>query len=94
MNFDMNNVFLAIIAIANACTAYFMYHNRSTLKNMATDMATVEKATNSMKDQLVHATAVASEARGYALGQAAGIKSADATTEKIAAAVRVEKDKP
>ncbi len=90
----MNNVLLAIIAVANAITAFFWYHNNQKMKAMATNIDTVEKATNSMKDALVASTAVAAEAKGFALGRVAGEHAADAASEKTANAVRVERNRP
>ena len=93
-NLDVNTIMLAIIAISNAVTAWLWYHNNQKMTSISQNITTVEKATNSMKDHLVMATASAAEAKGFALGQAAGIKSADIASAKIADAVVTARNKP
>lgn len=65
LNIDVNLVMLLLIGLVNAYTAWLSHR---TNKNVAI----VEKATNSMKDALVAATAKASLAEGTAVGLAAG----------------------
>jgi len=70
LNLDFNLVVILLIAAINAYTAYI---TRKTNKNVEI----VERATNSMKDALVAATAKASLAEGTAAGLAQGRKEKD-----------------
>ncbi len=61
--FDLNTLFLMIIAVANAISAFYVWRTR-------TDIGTLEKNTNSIKDALVAVTAESSQAKGVLLGRA------------------------
>lgn len=74
---DWDNVVLAVIAVATALNSYFQWRSnqishetKAIAKKTQADVALVEKATNSMKDALVRATADASLAQGLAAGRA------------------------
>jgi len=64
----VNNIILAVIALANLFTAFLAFKNHDQIKDARNDIATIEKATNSMKDALVLATGKASRAEGLAEG--------------------------
>jgi hypothetical protein len=73
---DNTWVLLAVAAL-NAWTAYFSWKahantlvTRQTVSDTQKDIHTIEKATNSMKDQLVKASGLAGETRGRAEGDA------------------------
>jgi hypothetical protein len=68
----INNIILAVVAISNMVTAFLAYKNHQAVQDVKKDIATVEKATNSMKDALVAATDKASRAEGMAAGLAQG----------------------
>ncbi len=68
----INNIVLAVIAIANAITAYLAYRNHYAIQGVKADVKTIEIATNSMKDALVEASGKAGEARGFEQGRVAG----------------------
>lgn len=61
MTIDINQIILLAIAVLNLFTAIMSFRTH-------TNMAIVEKATNSMKDALVASTAKASLAEGKAQG--------------------------
>lgn len=84
-----NNLVLAVIAIATAANGYFQWRNnqiahetRQIAQDTRADVAIVEKATNSMKDALVKATADASLLKGRAqvTAEVAAAKAKDATS--------------
>jgi len=64
----VNNIILAVIALANLFTAFLAFKNHDAIKEARSDIAIIEKATNSMKDALVTATGKASRAEGLAEG--------------------------
>lgn len=63
MSLDPNLILLAI-AFFNALTALVGWYTHKAAKATQADVLKIEKATNSMKDALVAATAQASEAKG------------------------------
>lgn len=65
----INNIILAVIAIANAMTALFAYRNHTAIQGVKTDVAVIEKATNSMKDDLVKAAGKVGQAQGFEEGR-------------------------
>ncbi len=74
---DWNNASLLLIAALNAATAFLTWRTHDAIGVVKLDVAetknnisTVEKATNSMKDALVAATAKASQAAGELKGRA------------------------
>lgn len=71
-----NNLVLAIIALANLATAYLAYRNHGAIKGVKEDVATVEKATNSMKDALIAGAGREGETKGFAEGKAEGDRQA------------------
>lgn len=74
---DINGVILGLIAFFNLVTAVLAYKTHQSAVATQTNMAIVEKATNSMKDALVKATGEAAHAAGMTegLAQAAGDKA-------------------
>jgi len=64
MNWTDPNLILAVIAAFNAITAIIGWMTHRAITEAKIDIRKVELATNSMKDQLVAATALASEAKG------------------------------
>lgn len=68
----INNIVLAIIAIANAITAYMAYHNHTAIAAVREDVKTVELATNSMKDALVKSAGELGMAQGFEAGRLSG----------------------
>lgn len=70
MTADFNALVLLVIAVANALAAYFSWRAHQAMLGVKSDVATIEKATNSMKDALVAATAKSSKAEGVLLGRA------------------------
>ena len=72
------NVTLLLIAVFQAITAFLAWRTHSAAKDTQTDVAIIEKATNSMKDRLVEATGKASRAEGKEEGLAIGeVKAAE-----------------
>jgi hypothetical protein len=67
---DINGVILAMIALFNLITAFLAYRTHQAAVSTQANMALVEKATNSMKDQLVKATGEAAHAAGMSEGLA------------------------
>lgn len=77
---DLNNLVLAVIAIATATSGFFQWRiamlaretraisaaTKEIAAKMQVDIAVVEKSTNSMKDALVQATADANLLKGRA----------------------------
>ena len=72
-----NTLILAIIALANAFTAFLVYRTHIIAQATAANVAIVERATNSMKDALVVATGKASRAEGIAAGIKIGEENAE-----------------
>jgi hypothetical protein len=73
----VNNVILAIIAISNAVTAYLAFKNHNAIQAVNSNISTIEKATNSMKDALVKTTGELGMAKGYEAGRLAGQATSD-----------------
>jgi hypothetical protein len=67
---DINGVILGLIAFFNLITAFLAYRTHQAALNTQANMAKVEIATNSMKDQLVKATGEAAHAAGMSEGLA------------------------
>jgi hypothetical protein len=67
---DINGVILGVIAFFNLVTAFLAYRTHQAALNTQANMAKVEVATNSMKDQLVKATGEAAHAAGMTEGMA------------------------
>jgi hypothetical protein len=65
---DWNLVLWLFIALLNAYTAYMSKRAHDVAVATKEDVATIEKATNSMKDALVASTAAAALAEGHAAG--------------------------
>ncbi len=89
----VNNIVLAIIALANALTAILTYRNHNAIKDVKVDVATIEKATNSMKDALVKASGIAGEAKGYEAGRLAGQATSDHQAALDRTSEATERDK-
>lgn len=67
---DTLNLFLVLLAgVVNLATAYLVIQLRKVVVAAASDILKVEKATNSMKDALVAATAKASLSEGREQGR-------------------------
>lgn len=75
---EYSNLILLAIAVLNAFTAYMAYRAR-------TDIAIVEKATNSMKDALVASTRIVAHGEGKAEGIAEGKTEIAVLNEKLSA---------
>ena len=70
---DIANVIVASATLVTALGAFITgIINTRRINSVHNDVQTIEKATNSMKDQLVEATAKASLAEGTAAGLAEG----------------------
>lgn len=65
----LNLVLVLLAAFVNLVTAYLVLQLRAVVVDAASNILKVEKATNSMKDALVAATAKASLAEGRAEGR-------------------------
>jgi len=67
---DWNLIGLLMIAICNAATAFMTWRHGILLATTSRDINLIEKATNSMKDELVKSTAEAAHAIGELKGRA------------------------
>lgn len=70
-----------VIAMVNLITGYLAYRTHITAVQTNANVATIERATNSMKDALVASTAKASYAEGQAVGRLAQREDAAAAAE-------------
>ena len=89
---DQNTWLLFGIAVAQALTAFFSWSSRQAAietKQIAVEtkenVVTIEKATNSMKDALVAATAKAADAEGFERARKEGEVKADTVAQIVAA---------
>lgn len=88
---DINDAMLGLIAFFNLITAILAYRTHQSSLATQTNMAIVEKATNSMKDALVKATGDAA----HAAGMTEGLAQADANKALFEAGVKsTQENKP
>lgn len=80
---DQHDLILLAVAGVNAVTAFLYWDTRRLVKVAQADIATVEKATNSMKDALVKATGEKSLLEGQNQGRAEGKEEIAVLTDRL-----------